>query len=110
MINIDLILFLFFIYLLSIFGTFYYRKFAIKHNILANLNFRTLHQKPTPRGGGVVFSMIFAISIITLCLLNIIESHLIYVFGYGAILALTIGYIDDIISISSLKKLLLQLY
>jgi len=110
MINLNIVFLLLFVYFLSILGTIYYRKFAIKHNILANLNFRTLHQKPTPRGGGVVFSMIFAISIITLCLLNVIESHLIYVFGYGAILALTIGYIDDIISISSLKKLLLQFF
>jgi Fuc2NAc and GlcNAc transferase len=108
MINIDLILFLFFIYLLSIFGTFYYRKFAIKHKILANLNLRTLHQKPTPRGGGVVFSFTFIISIAVLIFLDIIQKELISVFVFGSTFALILGYIDDLFSISSIKKLVLQ--
>jgi len=110
MISFNLFFILLLIYFGSIIGTILYRRFAIKHNILANLNFRTLHQKPTPRGGGVIFSMIFALSVILFGSLNIIEKNLINVFGYGAILALLLGYIDDLISISSLKKLLLQFF
>ena len=110
MINFNLFVVLLAIYLLSLFGTIFYRRYAIKHNILSNLNFRTLHQKPTPRGGGVIFSMIFALSIILFSSLNIIEKHLINVFGYGAIFATLLGYVDDLISLSSLKKLLLQFF
>jgi len=110
MINLNLFIILLGICLLSIVGTIFYRSFAIKHSILSNLNFRTLHQKPTPRGGGVIFSMIFALSVILFSSLNIIEKHLINVFGYGSILALLLGYIDDLIGISSLKKLLLQFF
>jgi len=108
--SFSILFMLMFIYVLSILGTILYRKFAIKYSILANLNVRTLHQKPTPRGGGVIFSMIFALSIFVLSSLNIIEKHLINVFCYGAVIALLIGYIDDLISISSLKKLFLQFF
>jgi len=96
------------IYLASIVGTVIYRRFAIKHNILSNLNSRTLHQKPTPRGGGFVFSMVFAVSVILFSSLNIIEKHLVNVFGYGAIFALLLGYFDDLFNLSSLKKLVFQ--
>ena len=108
MIDINLFLFLSFIYLLSIFGTFYYRKFAIKHKILANLNSRTLHKNPTPRGGGVVFSFIFIMSIIVLSFLDIIQKDLISVFVIGSTFALILGYVDDLYSISPVKKLVLQ--
>jgi len=96
------------IYLASIVGTVIYRRFAIKHNILSNLNSRTLHQKPTPRGGGFVFSMVFALSVILFSSLNIIEKYLVNVFGYGAIFALLLGYFDDLFNLSSLKKLVFQ--
>ena len=108
MINTNLFISLLFIYCLSFFGTIFYRKFAIKHNILANLNFRTLHQKPTPRGGGIVFSMIFVFSISILCFLDIIQDNLIIVFVFGSTLAIIVGYIDDLFSISTIKKLVLQ--
>ena len=63
MIDKNFIILLFFVYVLSLFGTIYYRKFALRHSILANLNFRTLHEKPTPRGGGIVFSMVFVLCV-----------------------------------------------
>jgi len=108
MISSNLFYMLLAIYLASIVGTVIYRRFAIKHNILSNLNSRTLHQKPTPRGGGFVFSMVFALSVILFSSLNIIEKHLVNVFGYGAIFALLLGYFDDLFNLSSLKKLVFQ--
>lgn len=108
MISSNLFYMLLAIYLASIVGTVIYRRFAIKHNILSNLNSRTLHQKPTPRGGGFVFSMVFALSVILFSSLNIIEKYLVNVFGYGAIFALLLGYFDDLFNLSSLKKLVFQ--
>ena len=108
MTNINLFLFLFLIYLLSIAGTFYYRKLALKYNILANLNSRTLHQKPTPRGGGIVFSTTFILSVLALSFIDVIQKDLIGVFVFGCALSLLVGYIDDLVSISTIKKLGLQ--
>ena len=110
MINHNLLLLLFVVYVVSILGTICYKKIAIKFNILANLNFRTLHQTPTPRGGGIVFSITFIASVMLLAFLGVIQKDLINVFGYGCTLALIVGYVDDLISISSLKKLALQFF
>ena len=38
---------------------FLYRKFSLRVGILANPNFRTLHETPVPNGGGIVFSLVF---------------------------------------------------
>ena len=108
MIDNIFIFLLFFVYVLSLFGTIYYRKFAINNNILADLNFRTLHDKPTPKGGGVVFSMVFVFFVFFLYFINLVEFELMLVFGIGAGLATTVGYIDDLKSIGSIKKLILQ--
>ena len=106
--NNNLLIFLFMVYLISSIGTVYYQKLAIKFNILASLNFRTLHQKPTPMGGGIVFSVTFIVSVVLLGFLGIIQKDLVTIFGFGCTFALILGYVDDIISISSLKKFLLQ--
>ena len=108
MIDNNFVILLFFVYVLSLFGTIYYRKFALRHSILANLNFRTLHEKPTPRGGGIVFSMVFVFFVFFLYFINLVELELMLVFGVGAGLATTIGYIDDLKGIGSIKKLILQ--
>ena len=108
MIDYNFVVLLFFVYVLSLLGTIYYRKFALRHNILANLNFRTLHEKPTPRGGGIVFSMVFVLCVFYLYFINLVELELMLVFGIGAGLATTVGYIDDLKGIGSIKKLILQ--
>ena len=46
MIGINLIFLLSVTYIVCILGTIQYRRFAIKNSILANLNFRILHEKP----------------------------------------------------------------
>ena len=108
MIDKNFVILLFFVYVLSLFGTIYYRKFALRHSILANLNFRTLHEEPIPIGGGIVFSMVFVVFVFFLYFINLVELELMLVFGIGAGLATTIGYIDDLKGIGSIKKLILQ--
>jgi len=92
----------------SFLGTIYYRNFAIKNNILANLNFRTLHEKPTPRGGGVVFSGVFVSVVFLAYFTNQINLELMMVLGVGSGFAAIIGYIDDLNGIKPLNKLFLQ--
>ena len=40
-------------------GTFAFRTVAIRKGIVANPNYRSLHQQPMPKGGGIVFSIAF---------------------------------------------------
>ena len=63
-------LIIFLLLLLTIVFIQIYNKVAIYFNILANPNFRTLHEISTPRGGGVVFSLIFVFSISCLFLVS----------------------------------------
>jgi Fuc2NAc and GlcNAc transferase len=100
--------FLLLIYIASLLGTFFYRSFAVKNKIFSYLNERTLHAKPTPRGGGLVFSLVFVFSIIYLYFNHFIKFDLLLVFGIGGAVALFVGYVDDVKNISSLKKLALQ--
>jgi Fuc2NAc and GlcNAc transferase len=108
MITLSSIIFLLIIYASSLLGTFCYKKFAIKYNIVSNINYRTLHEKPTPRGGGLVFGFVFILSIFFLYLQHYISQDLMLVFGVGAGFAGLIGYIDDIVSISPVRKLIFQ--
>ena len=96
-------------FILSFYGTINYRTYAIKNEILANLNFRTLHEKPTPRGGGIVFSLVFCLCILFLYYSGEIGLNILLVFGVGGAFAVIIGYVDDLKGISALIKLCLQL-
>ena len=107
--TVDYFIFLFSIYMTSLLGTFFYKKFAIKNRIFSYVNERTLHDRPTPRGGGLVFSLVFIISIIYLYFNNFIKFDLLLVFALGGGVALVVGYIDDVKEISSLSKLIFQL-
>lgn len=106
---VNIFILILFTFVLSFLGTFFYRSYAINNNIIANLNFRTLHEKPTPRGGGVVFSSVFVIAIIILYFSNQVNLKLILVFGLGSGIASIIGYIDDLNGIKPLNKFFLQI-
>jgi Fuc2NAc and GlcNAc transferase len=108
--NTDYFFLLVIIFISSLSGTFFYRRFAIKNKIFSYLNDRTLHNEPTPRGGGVVFSLVFVFSIIFLYFNNFIKLDLFLAFGLGGAAALLLGYIDDVKDISSLRKLIAQLF
>ena len=109
MIDINLIVLLSIASIACILGTIQYRRFAIKNNILANLNFRTLHEKPIPSGGGIIFSSVFILSVFFLYFINDISFDLMLVFGIGSGFATIVGYIDDLRGINSLRKIFLQL-
>jgi Fuc2NAc and GlcNAc transferase len=93
---------------LSFFGTLFYRKIAINKNFLANPNYRSLHINPIPVGGGIVFSMIFIIGILSLWYLNHSSNTIILLLACGGTIAALVGYYDDLKDISALKKLILQ--
>jgi Fuc2NAc and GlcNAc transferase len=100
------LLVVFFVCLLLI---FIYKKLAIKFKILANPNFRSLHESPIPNGGGVVFSFVFSICVLILWLLDEVSNLIIMLFFYGALVATFFGFLDDLKNISAKKKLIVQI-
>jgi Fuc2NAc and GlcNAc transferase len=110
--NIDPSYLVLLIYIMSFFltisGIYLYKKIAISRKILSNPNHRTLHKSSTPRGGGVVFSSIFVIFSLYFWR-NDPSNYVIYLtISVGGLAALLVGFIDDLVSISPIKKLIFQ--
>src|SRR5436190_20431432 len=82
---------------ISLVGVGIYRRWGLKHNVLAIPNERSSHTEPTPHGAGLV--------IVIICLITYIPIS-IYIsgtfsWGYfaGALLIATISFIDDLVPI-----------
>ncbi len=103
------ILFFISVFIVNSMGIFLYRKIAISYGILANPNFRTLHEFPVPRGGGVVFSLIFVIGVFVLWYVDLLSVELLLILGFGGAVAALFGFIDDVYNISASRKLLIQI-
>ena len=54
------------VFFISLIGVYLFRGTAIKYNIIANPNFRTSHEVPLPKGGGIVFSVVFVFGVFSL--------------------------------------------
>jgi len=98
------------VFFLSLSGIFLYQKLAVKMGILANPNFRTLHELPIPRGGGVVFSLLFSACVFSLWRLNQLPVNLFIVLGVGGCAATLFGFLDDVQDIRASKKLVVQVF
>jgi len=97
-----------FIFLMSWLGIFIYKRIAVKKSILANPNFRTLHESPIPKGGGIVFALIFVVCILLLWLLGRLSENMFWVLGVGGFIAAFFGFLDDLINIRASRKLIVQ--
>ncbi len=91
-------------------GVFLYKKIAIQKEIISNLNYRTLHEVPTPRGGGIVFSLLFSFTIFALWYGDEISDQVFYMFGLGGFVATFFGFLDDVKNIKAKIKLAIQLF
>lgn len=92
--------------LLSFFLTNAFRHYAVSKNILDIPNHRSSHVAPTPRGGGVVFVVIFLLVAMYLGLSrNIGFWDSLGFIGAGSSVAL-LGYIDDHVQIKPIWRLL----
>jgi Fuc2NAc and GlcNAc transferase len=89
-------------------GTRAYRAFAVRRGILANPNFRSLHERPIPRGGGIVFSLCTIAALVALGLTAGIDPRLWSALVFGGAAAAVFGFVDDAIHIGVRMKLLFQ--
>lgn len=94
--------------LATIAGTRGFQTFAINRGIVANPNFRSLHERPMPRGGGIIFSFVFLISVAGLWLFTTMDRNLMWAILGGGVVATVSGFVDDVIEIGTREKLAVQ--
>ena len=98
------------VFFISLIGVYLFREAAIKFSIIANPNFRTLHEIPLPKGGGIVFSIVFVFGVFFLYWKAYLTLNLLLIFGIGSLAALLFGFIDDLVHIGVKKKIIFQLF
>lgn len=89
-------------------GTFGYRRIAIRWGIIAKINARTLHERPVPRGGGVVFCAVFSLAMVAAWRLDVVTTPLLLGIGVGAAASATVGFVDDVYELNPFAKLAIQ--
>jgi Fuc2NAc and GlcNAc transferase len=99
----------FYLFIFNIIGVYLYKKVAVKFNIIANINYRTLHESPLPKGGGIVFSILSVISLLLVWGQGKLSDEIFWVLGLGGFIAGVFGFIDDIKNIRARTKLAIQL-
>jgi Fuc2NAc and GlcNAc transferase len=97
------------IFIITLVITLWYRKIATKNKIIAIKNHRTLHSFSIPKGGGIVFSILFVISIFLILWNWQLENEIVWILGVGGLVATLFGFLDDIINIRARIKLIFQL-
>jgi Fuc2NAc and GlcNAc transferase len=97
-------------FMFSVIVSLMYKKIAINNNIIAIKNHRTLHALPTPKGGGIVFSLLFLLSFILIWLNWQLPKELFLIVGVGGMVASIFGFIDDIKNIRAIFKLIVQIF
>ena len=94
-------------FILSFVLTGFFRQFALRKEILDLPNERSLHQQPTPRGGGIVFIAVFYAALIFLWHTTFLPTDLLLAL-FGSVPIVIIGFLDDIYSIAVRWRLMTQ--
>lgn len=100
---------IFVLFFLTVVLVYLYKKIAVYFKIVANPDFRTLHEKPTPRGGGIIFALIFIFTIAAFGNNFDLPQKMFYMLCVGGLFATIHGFIDDIYNIKPQIKLVIQL-
>ncbi|MCK5828608.1 glycosyltransferase family 4 protein [Candidatus Bipolaricaulota bacterium] len=90
---------------LSWLGTGIVRRFAIKRRILDVPNARSSHEVPTPRGGGIVFSVLFLLAAAGFLIASLPHPNLWIALLGGGIVVVSVGWLDDCRGLPSFVRL-----
>ncbi|HEY5536025.1 MAG TPA: glycosyltransferase family 4 protein [Ignavibacteria bacterium] len=93
--------------LLSYILTYLIKQFALRKKMFDIPNERSLHDTPTPKGGGVAIVFTWYIGITVLFFLGVIEQSLYYALLSGILLAI-VSLIDDIRGLKPYIRLIVQ--
>ena len=85
-------------------GTRAYRALAIRRGIVANPNFRSLHERPIPRGGGIVFACVCVTFVSAAAWLAPVGEGLFRALVIGGAAAAGFGFLDDVVHIRASIK------
>ncbi len=87
--------------------TYFIRRFALKNKIISIPNERSLHDLPTPKGGGIAIVLTWYIGLSILFFSGIIEHSLFFALLSGILLAI-VSLIDDIRGLKPFIRLVVQ--
>jgi len=90
--------------LATIGGTRAYSALAVRRGIVANPNFRSLHERPIPRGGGIVFALVCVTFVSAIAWRMSIGDGLILALVFGGGAAAAFGFIDDVVHLRATIK------
>ena len=86
-----------------------YRDYASKRGLTAKINHRTLHARETPKGGGLIITLIANFFVYLAWYLQVIDDYrTLQIFIVGLLISI-FGYMDDIKNIKAPIKLFFQL-
>ena len=95
-------------FLVSFLGIYLLKKNALQLNLVAIPNERSLHNKVTPRGGGVIIAIIFlSFNLVFYISSQMKTAEFLALFGGGLIMSVT-GFLDDILELKASIRFLIQ--
>jgi Fuc2NAc and GlcNAc transferase len=71
------------------------RRFLLSRSVLAIPNERSLHEVPTPQGGGIAIVCVTTIALCALAVLGVLTTDVLMAFGGGGVVVAAIGFMDD---------------
>lgn len=86
-----------------------YISYAIQKNILDTPNHRSSHTTPTPRGGGVVFTILWMLIVFMLSIFHIVSWKISTALLPGCALLAIVGLLDDIYSLTAKQRIVIHL-
>ncbi len=85
-------------------GVEMFRRWSLRRNLLDIPNERSSHQRPTPRGGGLIIVLVSLATYVFYT--NSITNNFLWSYFLGAVLIASISWLDDLFSISFIWRFL----
>jgi len=95
-------------FVLSLLSVHRFRHFALVKGLVDNPNSRSSHKVATPRGGGLVFVLLWGIASVLLALFGAWVFEHVLVLLPGALIVAAIGYMDDHGGVSPARRALVH--
>jgi Fuc2NAc and GlcNAc transferase len=94
---------------LSGFSVWLFRVYALKKNLLDRPNQRSSHSTPTPRGGGIVFPILWLLYLAALYFLGRVNLQYLLIFAPAVLLISLVSFLDDRYSLPAALRFSIQL-
>lgn len=92
----------------TVIGIAYYQKLANRLGIVANENFRTLHEAELPKGSGLIFGLVFLFFLTVFWHSDYINDSIFSILLIGGLGSTLFGFLDDIMNIKARIKLVMH--